>query len=73
MMGHRQKLVCGIEYDVLYERRRYCYLQNRHRLIAWVKRKLRRRERMQAKQQLHGGNHEMDFAGARAAPEPRGR
>ena len=52
MMGNKQKLKSGIEYDVIYDRGLYCYLVNRPHLIKWTKRQLSKRRRREAKQTL---------------------
>jgi len=50
----RQKMIDGIEYDVVYARGIYCYLQNRPHLVRWTKRKMRRRWRRELEKELEG-------------------
>lgn len=52
MMGHRMKLNNGLEHDVIYDRRIYCYLINHPWMKGYAKRKMRRRERQLAKHSL---------------------
>lgn len=52
MMGHRQELKGGDEWDVLYGRRHYCYL-HRAGVASSIKRKMRRRDR-------HDGHRDVD-------------
>lgn len=48
MMGHRQKLKDGFEWDVLFGRKHYCYLQ-RAGAASSIKRRMRRRDRRDGK------------------------
>lgn len=48
MMGHRQKLKDGAEWDVLFGRQYYCYLQ-RAGATSSIKRQMRRRDRRDGK------------------------
>ena len=40
MMGHKDKLKSGMEYDVIFARRIYCYLVNNNKLVKYVKTQL---------------------------------
>lgn len=51
MMGHREKMNHGDEYDVVHARHRYCYL-DRPRVAHTVKKKMSRRIRREAKRTL---------------------
>jgi len=51
MKGHKEKLKSVAEYDVLYNRRHYCYLVN-HSPVHKIKKQMSRRERRQSKQEL---------------------
>ena len=55
MMGHREKMVCGDEFDVVYARRWYCCLQ-KPGVCRSIKRKLSRRARQQARRRLLSGD-----------------
>lgn len=37
MMGHKDKLKTGMEYDVIFARKKYCYLCNRPDNVKFVK------------------------------------
>jgi len=50
--GRRQTIKCGDEYDVIYARDRYCYLTNRPKNVADVKRRLNKRERQFSKLEI---------------------
>ena len=52
--GRRQRLIDGIEFDVVYWRGRYCYLVNRPHLVKWAKRKMNKRWRRELKKDLEG-------------------
>lgn len=45
MMGTRQKIKSGLEYDVLYDRRTFCYLVNHSSLKKFAKKCMARRRR----------------------------
>lgn len=51
-MGIKQKLKNGIEYDVLYARKFYCYLQNNVSLVRFAKKQMSRRRRREEKNNL---------------------
>jgi hypothetical protein len=44
--------VSCMENDVVYARKVYCYTQNNHSLVKWVKRQLNKRFRRTAKQEI---------------------
>jgi len=52
MMGHRDRLKTGMEYDVIFARRIYCYLFNNSKLKRFVKNAINRRNRRKAKLEL---------------------
>lgn len=52
MMGHRDKLKTGMEYDVIFARKMYCYLQNIPSLVRYVKRSINKRTRAESKEQV---------------------
>ena len=52
MMGHRDILIDGLEYDVLYGRKYYCYLTNNYKLKSYAKNKINRRNRKKSKHEL---------------------
>jgi hypothetical protein len=47
----KRRCINADEYDLLYGRRHYCYLQ-RAGATSWIKRKMRRRERREGKQEI---------------------
>lgn len=49
MMGTRQKLKTGCEYDFLYARGLYKYLRNNRGIKKWIKKTLSRRRRRESK------------------------
>jgi hypothetical protein len=49
MMGRKQKLVDGSEYDLLFAKNRYCYLQNHNTGVKKIKRKMNKRFRRDLK------------------------
>ncbi len=49
MMGHKDRLISGMEYDVIFARRIYCYLVNNSKLTRYVKKSINRRDRKKAK------------------------
>jgi len=49
MMGIRQKLKGGAEYDLIYGRKMYCYLNNHNNSRRSIKRGMSRRRRKIAK------------------------
>jgi len=54
MMGRKQRLINAAEYDVLYGRKYYCYLINRHGyMVGWAKRKMNRRLRQENKERTN--------------------
>lgn len=57
MMGHREKLIDGIEEDFIYARGLYCYLVNNTKLKRYVKRKMSKRYRHEAKRELRSDNN----------------
>jgi hypothetical protein len=52
MMGIRQEFKSAAEYDVVYNRKVYCYLVNDPSQVRWWKRYMRRRRRQEAKRAL---------------------
>lgn len=52
MMGRKQKLVDGLEEDVIYARKVYCYLVNRPSVVKWAKRKVNKRFRREGKKEV---------------------
>lgn len=52
MMGRKQKLIDGLEEDVIYARKIYCYLKNRSSIVKWAKRKLNKRWRREGKKEV---------------------
>jgi hypothetical protein len=53
MMGRKQQLKDGLEYDVVFGRGVYCYLVNHHNIVKWVKRKMNKRLRRKYKKELN--------------------
>ena len=49
--GRKQKLINGLEEDVLYGRHYFCYMDNRPGLVRWVKRKMNKRYRQELKEE----------------------
>jgi hypothetical protein len=56
MMGHKDKLKTGMEVDVIYARKWYCYLINNTKLIRFVKKSINRRNRRKSKLELQKFN-----------------
>ena len=52
MMGTRQKLKSGMEYDYIYARGIYCYLINNAKLKRWIKRCLSKRRRKEVNKNI---------------------
>ena len=52
MMGHKDKLKSGMEYDVIFARKIYCYLFNNSKLKRFAKNAINRRNRRKAKLEL---------------------
>jgi hypothetical protein len=52
MMGHREKLIDGLEVDYIFARNMYCYLVNNPKLKKYTKRKISKRIRRNGKQDL---------------------
>jgi len=42
----KQKLKHGYEWDLIYAKKYYCYLQNNNKLVRFIKRSLRKRKRI---------------------------
>jgi len=53
MMGRKQKLLTGLEEDVVYGRGLYCYLVNNHKIVKFAKRQMNKRMRKEAKERLN--------------------
>lgn len=49
--GRKQKVINGLEQDVLYGRHYFCYLDNIPGLVRWVKRKMNKRYRQELKEE----------------------
>lgn len=45
MMGNRGTCKTGDDYDLLYAKRLYCYLQNNNKTVRYIKRSMRKRLR----------------------------
>ena len=52
----RPKPKNGLEEDVLFYKDMYCYTQNNPKLVKWVKRKYRKRERRLEKEEIRRHN-----------------
>lgn len=52
MMGHKEKLKSGAEYDVIFDRGIYCYLLN-STAAHKIKKQMTRRNRRQAKMHIY--------------------
>ena len=48
-MGHKDRLKIGMEYDVIFARKIYCYLFNNSKLKRFAKNAINRRARRKAK------------------------
>ena len=48
-MGRKQKLIDGLEVDVLYARKQYCYLCNNNKIVKYAKHKMNKRLRKEMK------------------------
>lgn len=53
MMGTRQRLIDGDEYDFIYARGQYCYLVNRCKKKRKIKRKINKRLRRENKKYIY--------------------
>lgn len=51
-MGHKDKLKGGLEFDVLYGRKIYCYLKNNSKLKRYAKNRINRRNRYIARNKI---------------------
>jgi hypothetical protein len=49
MMGHKVTCKSGEDYDLLYAKSMYCYLQNNNRTVRYIKNRMIRRMRRQGK------------------------
>ena len=49
--GRKQKIINGLEEDVIYGRHYFCYMDNRPGLVRWVKRKMNKRYRQELKEE----------------------
>ncbi len=61
MMGHKDKLKTGMEVDVIFARRWYCYLINNSKLKSFVKNNINRRNRRKTKLELQNILNEDNF------------
>lgn len=52
MMGHKDKLKTGLEYDVIFGRKYYCYLHNNSKLKSYAKNQINRRSRYNSKKNI---------------------
>jgi hypothetical protein len=59
MMGIKQKLKTGLEVDVIYARKRYCYLCNNIKLVRFAKKQLSRRRRKERKKSVQYTEYEV--------------
>lgn len=51
MMGRKQILKCADEYDVIYAKKKYCYLVNHCEKVKKIKRRLNKRFRRELNQE----------------------
>ena len=49
MMGHKGTCKSGEDYDLLYAKKYYCYLQNNNKTVRYVKNRMIRRMRRNEK------------------------
>lgn len=49
--GRKQKVINGLEMDVIYGRHYFCYMDNSPGLVRWVKRKMNKRYRQELKEE----------------------
>jgi len=56
MMGHKEKLKSGLEFDVIFEKHILCYLKNRPGVVRFAKRSMNKRIRQKAKIELDKSN-----------------
>ena len=49
MMGRKQKLIDGLEYDVIYAKKKYCYLFNNNKIVRYAHRRMNKRFRREMK------------------------
>ena len=52
MMGHKDRLIDGYEYDLVYGKQYYCYMSNISGISKYIKNKINRRDRRNAKKDL---------------------
>jgi hypothetical protein len=52
MMGHKDRLKDGYEYDLVYGKQYYCYMKNISGIAKYIKNKINRRSRRNAKKEL---------------------
>ena len=52
MMGIKQKLKSGLEYDVIYGKKKYCYLVNNNKLVRFAQKAMRKRRRAESKNHM---------------------
>jgi hypothetical protein len=52
MMGHKDRLIDGYEWDLLYGKQYYCYMHNVKGISKYIKNKINRRDRRKAKKEL---------------------
>ena len=53
MMGHKDRLTDGYEWDLLYGKQYYCYMHNISGIAKYIKNKINRRDRYKAKRELN--------------------
>jgi hypothetical protein len=52
MMGHKDRLIDGYEWDLLYGKQYHCYMSNISGIAKYIKNKINRRDRHKAKKEL---------------------
>ena len=52
MMGHKGTCKSGDDYDLLYAKNLYCYLQNNNKKVRYIKNRMIRRMRRQGKKEV---------------------
>lgn len=52
MMGRKQELKNGLEEDVVYGKRLYCYLVNNNKIVKYAKRQMNKRMRRKNKKEI---------------------
>jgi hypothetical protein len=52
MMGHKDRLKDGYEYDLVWSKKYHCYMKNISGIAKYIKNKINRRSRREAKKEL---------------------